>query len=230
MRAPILSLLVVSGLAASQAIALGKDDQKVEASAPTITRSAPGGQDWSVLSPRTVGKGQMAVNAELGFPGVSVGLLRGLGERLDAGFRFSLNLGVEGQPNLLVPGLKLQAQLRALILTGGRAELGVGFAPGALFYFFSSPALGVVLPVSVVLGLPLLEQLSVHGAFEVPLWITFTPNRAITLPLLFGGGFEYFINRELAATFKVRMGPSIDFGTSVARFAFDAYVGLALKL
>lgn len=221
MRNLTLSVLVALGVSSSAAGAV---------SSPTITRGGGAGHGFSVLSGRTLGADTMVVGGELGFPGLSVGVLRGITSQVDVGARLSFNWGVEGQPNLLVPGFKLQAPIRVALMDSEKLNLGVSFAPGALLYFFSSSVIGLILPLSVVLGVPATDAISIHAAVDLPLWISLTPSRAVTLPLLFGGGLEYLLNQGLALTLKVRMGPSIDFGAMQTRFAVESTVGAALRL
>ena len=49
------------------------------------------------------------------------------------------------------------------------------------------------------------------------------------LPILFGGGFEYFIDSKLALNFNLHMGPAIDTPTGLAYFDLDALFGLAMR-
>lgn len=187
------------------------------------------GQGWSVLSGKTVGSDATVVAVEAGWPGIDVGVLHGISPRADLGGKLTLNYGVEGVPGSTVLGLKLQGQGRFTLLDNGRLNLALSIAPGVLFYFYYSTVVGLTIPIDLVLGLPVSDALTVHLGISMPLWVTFGTLGTVTVPILFGGGIEYFLSRDLALTFDVKLGPSITARTS-ASIAFNALVGVAFKL
>jgi hypothetical protein len=115
--------------------------------------------------------------------------------------------------------------------------LAVTFQPGPLFYFHDgSTDVGLALPVALVVGVPVGSALMLNAGLDIPFHVYFGTGGGPVFPLLVGGGLEYFIDRNLAVNFNVRMGPSIfpDSGgrgnRSRAYFTLEALFGLAWKL
>ncbi|MBM7114192.1 hypothetical protein [Archangium primigenium] len=196
------------------------------------------GQGWSVLSGQTVGQGRNTLVGQLGWPGLSLGLLHGATPRFDIGGKLSFNYGYEGIVTSVVPGLKLQAWMKLALIQTSQVNVGLTFAPGPFFYFFDGfTNVGLALPVGLTLGLPVGSALMVNVGIDVPFYVTFGNGGGPAFPLLVGGGLEYFVSRELAVTFNVRMGPTLGryylYNYSVrrdARFTLDATIGVAYQL
>jgi len=216
----LLGMLLVSGSALAQEGSYGR------------------GQGWSVLSGQTVGQGRNTLVGQVGWPGLSLGLLHGATQRFDIGGKLSFNYGREGIVTRVVPGLKLQAWMRLMLLQTSQVNIGLTFSPGPFFYFYDSGTdVGLALPVGLTLGLPVGSALMVNVGIDVPFYVTFGNGGGPVFPLLVGGGLEYFVDSNLAVTFNVRMGPSIGsayvYGYSVrrdARFTLDATIGVAYRL
>jgi hypothetical protein len=213
----VVGLLLVSGTALAQEAGYSR------------------GQGWSVLSGQTVGQGNV-LTGQVGWPGVSLGLLHGATSRFDIGGKFSFNYGREGIVTSTVPGIKFQAWLRLMLLQTSQLNVGLTFAPGPLFYFYDGYTdVGLALPLGLTLGLPVGSALMLNVGVDVPFYVLFGSGGGPVFPLLVGGGLEYFVDRNLAVTFNVRMGPSIGaYGYYVrrndARFTLDATIGVAYRL
>jgi hypothetical protein len=227
MRHELKWMAVVVALVAGAA---GAEERRVERAAQY------GGQGWSVLSGQTVGAGANALTAQLGYPGVSVGFLHGLAPNIDLGFRVGFNYGYEGIVTAVYPGIKAEVRMRIGLLDTGKLNLGLDLGAGGFGYFdrFGGAVAGMSIPVGLKLGIPVASALTAHVAIEAPMFVTFGGLGGLTLPLLFGGGLEYFIDRNFALTFGVRMGPALNptgyaFGPR-ASFAFEALIGVAFKL
>jgi hypothetical protein len=194
------------------------------------------GQGWSVLAAQTVGSGNTVLHGQAGWPGLSFGVLHGATNRFDLGGRFTFNYGEEGIVRRVVPGLKLQAWMRLMLLDTQRVGLALSFAPGPLFYFRQyDTRVGLTLPVNLTLGIPVGSALMLNAGLDFPFYVTFGTGGGPVFPILMGGGLEYFISRNLAATFNVRMGPSIfpddDFRRrQPALFTMDALFGISYRL
>ncbi len=192
------------------------------------------GQGWSVLSGQTMGNGTAFVG-QVGWPGISLGLLHGAAPKFDIGGRFSFNYGREGIVTSVVPGLKLQAWARLMLLQGSRVNVGLHFAPGPFFYFYENGTdVGLTLPVGLTVGIPVGSAVMLNAGMDIPFYVIFGTGGGPVFPILFGGGLEYFISRELAVHFNVRMGPSIFPYESIryrgrARFTMEAMFGLAYR-
>jgi hypothetical protein len=200
--------------------------------------SGGGGQGWSVLSGETVGANRMALHGQVGFPGLSLGLLGGVGDRLDVGGRFTFNYAQEGITDrdfTPVPGLKLQGLVKLGLLQGPRINFGVTFEPGVLMYFYNNvTVVGLPLPIGLVLGVRASSALMFNASLDVPLYVVFDTapfgdTSGVWVPILFGGGLEYYLDRSLAFTLKLRMGPTIVPYLARARFTTDALIGIAYR-
>jgi hypothetical protein len=198
-------------------------------------RAPAQGQQWSVLTGKTVGTSNNVLHFQAGWPGISATLAHGMSSKLDLGGIFTFNYGFEGDVNFAVrPGIKLQGLLRANLYDSGKLNIGINFAPGPLFYFRrGTTEAGLAVPIGVVFGIPATSALNVDFAFEMPMFVIFPSsllNGQLVLPILFGGGIEYFIDHNLAVTFNMRMGPMIFTGDGFTDFAFQGLMGLAVKL
>jgi hypothetical protein len=193
------------------------------------------GQGWSVLSGQTVGNGTALVG-QVGWPGLSLGLLHGATNKFDIGGKLSFNYGREGIVTSVVPGLKLQAWMRLMLLESSRVNLGLSFAPGPFFYFYNNYTdVGLSLPIALTVGIPVGSALMLNVGMDIPFYVIFGSGGGPVFPILLGGGLEYFVDRNLAVTFNVRMGPSIfpydDFRyRGRARFTLEAMFGIAYRL
>jgi hypothetical protein len=194
------------------------------------------GQGWSVLSGRTVGQGNTAFVGQVGWPGISASLLHGGTDRFDIGGRFGFNWGVQRMVEFVEPGISLSVLTKLNLIDTGRFNLGMTFEPGPFFIFgdFGNDV-GMDLPIGLQVGIPVGNALMLHGGVDLPLFVTFGDNGGLWVPVLFGGGLEYFIDRSLAVTFKVRMGPTFSpyenrGGNTVTYFALESMIGLAVRL
>ena len=127
------ALLVVLLLTADKEKTEKRDDSAVSVDSVTVngetTSKASGaaatasttGQQWSVVTARTLGAGANLIAGGIGFPGLHAQFLRGITQTLDVGARFSFNYGLEGQVacnflicpgGALLPGVKLQGVAR----------------------------------------------------------------------------------------------------------------------
>lgn len=213
----------------------GEPTTTSKASGAASTASNPG-QQWSIVSARTVGAGANMVQGGLGFPGIYVQFLHGMTPVLDLGLRAAFNYGVEGQVSCnvivcpagaLAPGLRLQGVARYKLYDNGKINAGASFAPGLVYFhdrFFGSQ-LGFVLPIAGTLGIVVSSAMNVSVTLEMPLWIKFGRSSGVAVPFLAGAGFEYFISSALAVFFELRMGPTL-WGGNNAPAAFTFYGNL----
>ncbi|MDY7228533.1 hypothetical protein [Hyalangium rubrum] len=193
------------------------------------------GQGWSVLAGDTVGANNTVFSGQLGWPGISLGLLHGANSKLDIGGKFTFNYGQEGLVEVVEPGLKLQAWVRLMLAQTSKVSLAVTFQPGPLFYFHDGDTdVGLALPVALVAGIPVGSALMLNVGLDIPFHVYFGTGGGPVFPLLVGGGMEYFLDRSLAVNFNVRMGPSIfpdsgRRGRSEAYFTLEALFGVAYR-
>jgi hypothetical protein len=192
-------------------------------------------QGWSVITGRTVGGNNTVFFGQAGWPGISATLVHGVTPKVDLGGIFTFNYGVEGDVQAPVtPGLKIQGLLRANLVDSNKFNLGINFAPGPLFYFFRGTTVtGIAIPFGLAFGIPTSSKLNVALTFELPMFVVFPSSQydgQLILPILFGGGIEYYLQQNLALTFVMKMGPMIFTSGGGADFDFQALMGLAVKL
>lgn len=193
-------------------------------------RAAAAAAPWSVTSARLVPSGQSALHAQIGWPGLSATFRHGASSRFDVGARFSFNYGFENIAFVL-PGFKLQAVTRLQLVESDRFNFGLMFDPGMFFYFQpQTTVIGLTLPVKFAMGIPVGSALMLNLGMDVPFLIQFTPSTAASMQLLFGGGLEYALDRNLLLTFNARFGPAIPFAFAGAQLAFELLMGVAFKL
>jgi hypothetical protein len=202
---------------------------QISASNPVISR---GGQGWSLYSGQTVGAGSNVVSGQLGWPGLWLTYLHGATNQFDLGARLTaINYAFESRTDDVVPGMKLQLVGRLSLLDQGRFNLGFEFAPGPLVYFHEGfTEWGLALPLKLQMGLAAGSAMLLNFGIDFPLFVTFGDLSSLYVPILAGGGVEYFIDRRLAVSFNLRMGPSIRTENSTTAFAMDALIGVAYKL
>jgi hypothetical protein len=194
------------------------------------------GQGWSVLSGRTVGQGNTAFVGQVGWPGLSASLLHGGTDKFDIGGRFAFNWGVQRMVEFTEPGISLAALFRLGLLDNGRVNVGVTFEPGPFFHFderLSGSGVGMDLPVGLQIGVPVGSALMLSGGFDLPMFVTFGDAGGLWVPVLFGGGLEYFIDRGMSVNFKLRMGPTFapsDVFRDDAFFSLESLVGISIQL
>jgi hypothetical protein len=190
-------------------------------------------QGWSAMSGQTLGTGAGMVWGQFGWPGLSADLAYGVSPTLDLGGRFTFNYGEEGITDTGVLGLKFQFTLRTELVRKPKFDLGLRFDPGLLLYFPSgSTVVGMTFPVGLEFGFPITPLLRASGSFDLPFWITFSPSPAEGfIPILFGGGVEYLVERDLALTARIKMGPTIATGNRTRNSFFTLYflLGVAYR-
>src|SRR5262249_21858792 len=157
------------------------------------------GQTWSVLTGRTVGANENFVHVQAGWPGISGTLLHGYSPTVDLGGIFTFNYGLEGDVQASTDaGIKLQGLARLLLMDSGRYNFGLNFAPGFLIYFAHSRTLfGITIPVAAVFGIPVSPVVNIALGADIPFWFYTTQGGGAVIPILFGGGAEYFIDHNM---------------------------------
>jgi hypothetical protein len=190
-----------------------------------ITGSARA-EGWSAMSGQTLGNGAGMIWGQFGWPGISADLAYGASPTLDLGGRFTFNYGEEGITDTGVLGLKFQFTLRAQLVHKAKFDLALRFDPGLLLYFPSNTTVvGMTFPVGLEFGFPITPQLRANASFDLPFWVTFNPSPVEGfIPILFGGGVEYLLQRDLALTARLKMGPTISTGDRTRNAFFTLYL------
>lgn len=198
------------------------------------------GQGWSVLSGQTVGSDDLVFHAEFGVPGLGLSLLYGASDRFDIGGKLSINYLYQGIVSTVEPGVGIQALIRLNLINKPKFNLGLSIEPGPYFYFInrgrflrdslpSYTLVGFQLPVALTLGIPVGSALMINAGLDIPFHVRFGQYGGPYVPILIGGGLEYFIDRSFAVTFNTRAGPHIS-NYNNAYFHLESVFGVALKL
>ena len=202
------------------------------------TTTAPafrGGDSWSVQSGKTVGTDQTVFWGMVGYPGLFLQLDHGIDALTDIGGRFTLDYGDQGVVNgCCNVGLDFQFDLRRNFFDNGKIRIAGTFDPGiGLFFPPGATQVGLLFPIGVQFGFPVTPDLQISASFDLAMRVVFSSGfypGYFALPILFGGGVEYAIRRNLMLTFTMKIGPTIFTNTgATAQFTLYALVGVAYK-
>ncbi|MGO8969706.1 MAG: hypothetical protein ACLQDQ_09045 [Myxococcaceae bacterium] len=200
-------------------------------------------QRWSVDSADTVGDGANVVRAQVAWPGLWLDFVHGLDSTFDIGGRLAMNWGgVAGEVNYCASfdgysacggtslSFDFQLLLRKQIAKIGPYKIALTFNPGFIVYT-TGGLVGMNVPIGAQMGIPFNDKLIFNASFELPMYATFGTGGTFVIPILFGGGAEYAVQRNLLLTFKLAMGPSIPTHQFASvSFALEALLGVAYKL
>jgi len=187
---------------------------------------------WTVDSAETVGAGSNVVRGQVGFPGLWGDFVHGLDPTTEIGGRLQLNYAVEGITASTNFEMAFQFLARKQFVDTGKFKFAATFNPGLLFWTGGGTTIfGITFPIEGQFGIPIDPKFTINASFGLPMWVTFGDLGVFYLPILFGGGVEYLLEPNIALTFKLRVGPTIEFanGTSGSNFTLNALLGVAYK-
>lgn len=203
------------------------EDIEIDVSVPETTT----GQTWSVVGPKTLAPGANVVEGSVGYPSISAGYLRGVYSGVNLGVRAGFVYGVEGMLRDAAPGFKLQGLFKARLLDSGNISLGVTFEPGFFVHssFFQGARGGLSLPLGARLGIAASSALCVAVSIELPMWVEFGTFGGFNLPILTGGGVEYFVSSSTVLFFRTRIGPTVRTMGRPTEVTFEAALGVGYR-
>jgi hypothetical protein len=218
---------VVPAAAAALALAVFLPASAARAQLETST-SSTGEADWTATAGRTAGSGNSLFQTEAGWPGIGFTWLKGLDERSDLGLHLGFNYGFEGTSNT-VTGFNIAVPYRRTLATTGDTSIAFEMQPGLSIYSNGGALVGIGGPIGVVAGFRLSPQLTLDVAADVPVLISFTNPAGFLFGPQFGGGGEYLIDRNLAVTARIRVGPrfALNSAGSETQTGFITLIGLA---
>jgi hypothetical protein len=196
---------------------------------------AAGDAPWTVESGKTVGEGNNVFWGQGGYPGIWAEFIHGLTPTLEIGGKFAFNYGFEGIVDINKVGLDFQFLVRKQFFDNGKMRIAGRLDPGFLLYFPSGTTVaGIIFPVSVEFGFPVSTEVSINASFSAPMYVDFANGGAgFVIPILFGGGVEYLLERNIALTFRLALGPSFVAGNGYVggspAFTLYALFGAAYK-
>ena len=181
---------------------------------------------------------------EVGWPDLSLGFQHGLTDKVDIGFRFSLDYGPD-YTTFTELGLGMRVPIRITPYRSGKLSFQFRIEPGLKFDSFGHAGLyrggyvgdgalafGIQLPIGLDLGIHLTREATLSFGFDMPVYVNLTNGVFGAIPLLFGPGFEYHIDEHIGLGANTRFGPTIfaSNGTSGADFGMIAQFFFAYRL
>ncbi|HYY52755.1 MAG TPA: hypothetical protein VE755_07780, partial [Myxococcales bacterium] len=184
--------------------------------------------NWTATAGRTVGAGNSVLQAEAGWPGIGFTYLKGLDERSDVGFHVAFNYGFEGTSSTAT-GINLAVPYRRTLADSGDTAIAFEMQPGLSIYSNNGALVGIGGPIGVVAGFHVSPPLTLDVAADVPVLISFSNPAGFLFGPQFGGGGEYLIDRNLAVTARLRVGPrfALDSSGTASQTGFVTVIGLA---
>jgi opacity protein-like surface antigen len=161
---------------------------------------------WSLIGAETVGDGQHAISAEIGWPGVSLGWTHGVTAYTDVGLRFDLLYAIDDTTHTRF-GLGARVPLRAVAVRGDLASLFVHMDPGFSAYPSDPSRWGIRLPVGGAVGFQVTPQSRFALSMEIPITFVVQPGASIDIGTQFGASYEWFTDRHVLVGFDSRFGP-----------------------
>src|SRR3954453_665438 len=202
----------------------------VTSSAQIETNFTPTGDtNWSATAGRTAGDGNAILQAEAGWPGIGFTWLKGVNDRTDVGLHVGFNYGFEGTANS-VTGFNFAVPYRHTLGSMGDTSFALQAQPGLSFYGNNGGVLvGVGGPLGIVAGFQVSPRVTLDVGADVPVLVSFSNPAGFLFGPQFGGGGEYLIDRNLAVTARLRVGPEFAFASSgnATQTGFATMIGLA---
>lgn len=189
---------------------------------------------WSATAGRTVGSGNSVIQAEAGWPGISFTFLHGADERTDWGARVNLNYKFLNTDQNLT-GVDLQVPLRYRVTDNSSGGINVALqaSPGVTFYSNNGSTLfGIGVPFGFVVGGPVSDSLTLDAGVDFPVLFSITNPFGVVFGPLAGVGGEYYVDRNLAVTAKIRVGPevSLNHNGSSSDVGVQTLIGIAYNM
>lgn len=224
-------LLLLSAVLATVPAAAQTSLEEVTPRTPPGATSSTESWRSSVLTGRTVGAGRFVVHPEIGYPGISAGLLWGTSARSDVGLRlsagFATRLGF-----LWAPTLGAQAVLRWNFIDQGIVSLGSRFEPGVFIGPYTAGDVLLLAPFGLDLGIHPHPIVNVALGLDVGLGAAFDYRGgvAFVVPVQFGPGLELNLTDALALTLNTRVGAGWSEPLASYRgYGLRATLGLAFR-
>jgi hypothetical protein len=204
--------------------------------------------DWGLHSGDTLHGGDNMLYGEVGWPSLDLGFQHGMSEKVDLGFKFSLNYGAD-YTTVTHLGMGMRVPIRIAPVKRPRFSFLLHFDPGIKFDSFGGAYVGywggryggvygggllfgIQIPFGLEFGIHLTREATLQFGMEMPIYINLTNYVYGNIPILFGPGFEYQIDNHMAIGLNTKFGPSIIAvdGYSGAAFGFITQLYFAYRL
>jgi hypothetical protein len=202
------------------------------ASAQEYSRSSTA--HWSTVTGETVSADRDALKFGLGWPGIDLTYLHGLGDRRDVGVHFELLYGWE-ETSRSKFGLGFGVPYRMIVNRHERVSVEVHIEPmmrvypgdnvtGTTDFFIRAPFGGT-------LGLQITPELRVAAGADLDFAVQLASTPFLEIGPRFGFSAEYQIDRNLDVAFNTRFGPQFyTLSGAPADFAFVTQVVVGYRL
>jgi len=198
----------------------------VFAAAAALTFGNEARADANLHSGDVLRPGDNMIYGEVGWPELVFGFQHGMSDKVDLGFRFSLIYGFD-YTDVTALGLGMRVPIRITPVRTGKVSFQIRFEPGLKFDHFGGNcgrlglgcdyfgalggglAFGLWIPLAFDVGIHITREATLSFGMEMPTYVNFTNGVYGNIPLLFGPGFEYDINDQMAVGANVKVGPSI---------------------
>ena len=216
-------------------LAAGAGQAQVEQYPGTAGTIIPIGETgWSATAGRTVGSGNSVIQAEAGWPGIGFTFLHGVDERTDWGARINLNYKFLNTDRSLT-GVDLQVPIRYRMTSNPSSGINVALhaSPGVTFYSNNGSTLfGIGGPFGVVVGSQVSDSLTLDVGVDIPVLFSITNPFGVVFGPLAGVGGEYYVDRNLAVTARIRVGPevSLNHNGSSSDVGVQTLIGVAYNM
>ena len=163
---------------------------------------------WGLHSGDTLRAGDNMLYGEVGWPDLSLGFQHGMSSKVDLGFRFSLDYGLD-YTTWTQLGLGMRVPIRIAPVKRDKFSFLIHFDPGIKFDAFSPLLFGIQIPFGLEFGIHFTREATLQFGMEMPIYINLTNGAYGNIPILFGPGFEYQIDDHMAVGLNTKFGPSI---------------------
>ncbi|APR83095.1 Hypothetical protein A7982_08444 [Minicystis rosea] len=212
MRLVLSSAAITFAALALAAPVRADDPSHPPPASPDVPPAVPA--PWGLHSGDTVPHRDVMLYGELGWPDLSLGFQRGMGENVDVGVRATVALGVDyilprdrnGVQDMSL-GIAFTVPIRVRVLRTEKLSLLVHADPGIKFeYFDPKPFAGPHLPVGIDLGIHVTELTTLTLGVDVPFMFRVTPDPTVLIPFLAGVSVERRFTDHFGMSLNVRPG------------------------
>ena len=160
-----------------------------------------------MLGARAVPDGLDLLTLRGGWPEAALEYTHGFGPRLDLGVRAAARFGVEATTHARAGGA-LSLPLRLALARGGTAALALRVTPGLAWYSYDPGAIGLELPVALVLELPSSQRFTWGVGLDLHAAVLVSGDGAphTFLGPLLGPFLEWRVDRKLSLGVDARVG------------------------
>ncbi len=231
-----LAVVVVLALATTSARA----DEVAQFAGTTDTYVAK--PEWSVIGPQTVAPGRNMLSFGIGWPGIDLSYYVGLIPDLNVGIHAGLRWAFQGKVDEVGLGLQPQLAVKWMAYHNDRVWIGLNAEIGPGFYFSNPTGYGLSMPIGLAVGVAITKRVAATATLDFPLYFSFGGPQSmpqpfrISMPILLGGGLEYFIWNNFLIFGRAKLGPSLDWvgsapngWTSRVGFSWELSMGVGYR-